>query len=149
MSEITIAVDIPRRTFSVQRANRFNLVKDEVKAKQKIDLNDYDLETAGQTITYPIRSQQDYESVLGKGRVALQARLKDYVKPRCLACDKQFGSKGAFEEHFKECGSVQTVGQKAPTAEYAGREAASSKRGALALLVHSSNSAIYSLLSAM
>lgn len=142
MSDISVAVDIPRRNFTVPRANRLNAFKEAVKAQHKIDLNDYDVTTAASNFSYPIRSQQDYEQALQKGQVSLVASLQDFAKPRCLACSSQFFSKASFEEHFKNCGP--------PPAQRAARsqEAYGGTRGA-ELLVQSSSAAIYSLLSAM
>lgn len=106
MSNITLAVDVPRRTMSVLRAANWNDFREDVKTRYMIDLSYYDVETFNQNITSPVKSQRDYEQAMGKGVMILQAKLKTTAKPICLICRQSFPSKYSYESHFKDCKSV-------------------------------------------
>lgn len=146
MSDITLTVDVPKRTVAIPRMNRWNALKDEVRKRHGIDLTYYDVETESQSISYPVRSQQDYEIVLSKGRVHLLAKLQDYSKPTCAVCNRSFTNKRTFEDHFKECTPPSVGEERRPSGT---RDTAVGRPSALNLLIQKKGAGLHSLLSAM
>lgn len=146
MSEVTLAVDVPKRMLAVPRTARWNAFKEEVKTRYFLDLANYDVETDSQSIPYPVRSQQDYELAMSKGKVVLQARLKDYSKPTCLVCRKSFQSKRTFEDHFKDCSPPAGGEDRRPSAS---RETATSRPALQGFLVQRKSAGLQSLLAAL
>jgi hypothetical protein len=146
MSEVTLIVDVPKRMLSVPKTPRWTAFKEEVKTRYLIDLSYYDVETDSQSIPYPVRSQQDYEIAMSKGKVALQAKLQDYSKPTCLLCRKSFSNKRTFEEHFKECSPPAGVEDRRSSA---GRETTSARPMLQNFVVQRKSAGLVSLLAAL
>lgn len=146
MSEVTLAVDVPKRMLAVPRTARWTAFKEEVKTRYLLDLAYYDVETDSQNIPYPVRSQQDYEIAMSKGRVVLQARLQDYSKPNCLVCRKSFPNKRAFEDHFKDCNPPTGGDDRRPSGS---REPATTRPTLQSFLVQRKGAGLQSLLAAL
>jgi len=103
MSEIRLTLDVPKRTMGVARTALWSDFKEEVKTRYLIDLNHYHVETLSNSITSPVRSQQEFDRVITREDLAFQAKLQIHAKPTCLVCRKSFSNKPTYESHFKDC----------------------------------------------
>lgn len=106
MSDITLALDVPRCTINVPRTNRFDEFKEQVLTRYQIDLSHYRVEKLSDGISSPVNSQRDFEQAIERGKLVFQAKLQTHAKPTCLVCRKSFSSKSAYESHFSDCRPV-------------------------------------------